>query len=516
MASEQFTINQWVGGAPPTEPPSVPTGLEAVPMAFSQIDLSWNASSHVAPVVGYQVFRDLLQIATTSQTSFSDAGLLASTTYTYSVRAFDGFGNISSSSIAVSTTTFPEPPTPQPETEDPTPSGAKKSSMLPTASLLEFSIEPGSQSARFSFTTSVPTVYTIRYGIGDVLTEGQVQAERYATDHVTVLTDLEPRTTYFYEVYATDRFNREVLLRRDSFTTTHRFTIETPLNVSNLRANAVGSDVLLSWKNPEYSGFSHVRLVRNHIFFPNDPWDGFVVYEGMNNNFYDSGALGQYSRQYYTVFTYNLDGVHSSGAITFVDKDEVREPVIPSPITPTETKPPSIKDKETEVVTEFYDLRINDVEFIQRDRVFAIDVDTVVLFTESSFLVRVPVDKVPSHAKTLIFSIYDPDGYDPVASYLLDEDDDGSYYVANVGGLVREGDHPFSVSLFDSKKELLHVVEGVIEGKDSDEYDEVVSDGFGLTVAYMLVFISLGIVAIVLSRKLWFWLFGYKRRKQKD
>jgi hypothetical protein len=50
------------------------------------------ASTDNIGVAGYNVFRNGVKIGTVNGTSFSDSGLIGSTTYTYSVRAFDVAG----------------------------------------------------------------------------------------------------------------------------------------------------------------------------------------------------------------------------------------------------------------------------------------------------------------------------------------------------------------------------------------------------------------------------------------
>src|SRR5439155_586393 len=85
--------------APPdTTPPTVPAGLTATAVSSSQINLSWAASSDTVGVSGYRVYRSGAQIATTSATSFANTGLQPSTTYTYTVAAYDAAGNLSAQS----------------------------------------------------------------------------------------------------------------------------------------------------------------------------------------------------------------------------------------------------------------------------------------------------------------------------------------------------------------------------------------------------------------------------------
>ena len=97
--------------APPaadTTPPTVPGTPTATPISSSRIDLSWAASTDAVGVTGYRIFRDgsTTPLATVTTTSYSDTGLAASTTYTYTVRAFDAAGNVSNASGAGSARTL--------------------------------------------------------------------------------------------------------------------------------------------------------------------------------------------------------------------------------------------------------------------------------------------------------------------------------------------------------------------------------------------------------------------------
>jgi chitodextrinase len=91
--------------SPDTSPPSAPTGLTAVAVSSSQINLSWSASSDNVGVVAYDVYRNGVKIGSPSTTSFGDSGLAASTTYSYYIVARDAAGNSSSNSAPVSATT---------------------------------------------------------------------------------------------------------------------------------------------------------------------------------------------------------------------------------------------------------------------------------------------------------------------------------------------------------------------------------------------------------------------------
>jgi chitodextrinase len=96
-----------------TTPPSVPTGLTSPSQTTSSISLSWTASSAgTNPVSGYNVYRSGTKVGTTSNTSYTDSGLSANTSYSYTVSAYDSSGNTSAQSSASSFSTLANTPTP--------------------------------------------------------------------------------------------------------------------------------------------------------------------------------------------------------------------------------------------------------------------------------------------------------------------------------------------------------------------------------------------------------------------
>lgn len=88
--------------------PTTPTGLSATAASSSRINLSWAAStdSGGSGLAGYRVYRGGSQIATTSVTSYSDTGLPMTTTYSYTVMAYDNATNTSGQSNTASATTM--------------------------------------------------------------------------------------------------------------------------------------------------------------------------------------------------------------------------------------------------------------------------------------------------------------------------------------------------------------------------------------------------------------------------
>ncbi|MEY9968030.1 chitodextrinase [Streptacidiphilus sp. MAP12-16] len=93
------------GGGGDTTPPSAPANLTVTGTTSNSASLAWSAATDNVGVTGYDVYRGGTQVGTTSGTSYTDAGLSASTAYTYTVKAFDAAGNLSAASGSATATT---------------------------------------------------------------------------------------------------------------------------------------------------------------------------------------------------------------------------------------------------------------------------------------------------------------------------------------------------------------------------------------------------------------------------
>ncbi len=90
-----------------TTPPSVPTNLRTTSVTGAAVSLAWDSSSDNggSGVAGYHLYRGGTQIATITTgvgTTYTDSGLVADTTYAYTISAYDYAGNESSQSSTVS------------------------------------------------------------------------------------------------------------------------------------------------------------------------------------------------------------------------------------------------------------------------------------------------------------------------------------------------------------------------------------------------------------------------------
>ncbi len=93
------------GGNSDTQAPTAPTNLTASNTTQTATNLSWNASSDNVGVTGYNVYKNGTLVTTTTTTSYTVSGLTAATNYSFTIKAKDAAGNISTSSNTASITT---------------------------------------------------------------------------------------------------------------------------------------------------------------------------------------------------------------------------------------------------------------------------------------------------------------------------------------------------------------------------------------------------------------------------
>lgn len=113
--TQSVTLTAYYSTGSTATTPQPPTGLSAVAVSSSQINLSWNAPTNNggSAITGYKIERStnggstwstLVANTASTSTAFSDTGLAANTLYTYRVSAINNIGTSNPSSTAYATT----------------------------------------------------------------------------------------------------------------------------------------------------------------------------------------------------------------------------------------------------------------------------------------------------------------------------------------------------------------------------------------------------------------------------
>lgn len=101
---DYFTLRKDGGIALDTEAPSSPANIQVTEVTTDSISLQWTEATDNVGVTGYRVLRSNQLLATVNIANFTDSGLLADTTYAYSVAAVDAAGNISQEAAITAST----------------------------------------------------------------------------------------------------------------------------------------------------------------------------------------------------------------------------------------------------------------------------------------------------------------------------------------------------------------------------------------------------------------------------
>lgn len=458
--SSSFLIR--VFGSDDTVSPTTPV-LSGSAIATTQIDLAWTASTDNFLVSGYVLFRNGSPIATTTLITYSDVGLVASTSYSYYVQAFDPSFNYSSSSNTVVVVTPNSSPLPT--------SGQSSGGKATKVVLNNISIEPSQRSAVFSIDTVRPARFEIRWGRTSSYELGYTANDVYISKYKTSLTDLEPGTIYQYEVIGYTPRGAQTVLERGQFSTVSSTDSFPPTNVGGFVATRSVVDVKLNWEVPTEADIASVRIVRSHLGFPTHLQDGVVVYQGVGNAVTDENILSQYSPVYYTAFAVDKNGNVSSGsvarvyAVTVSPEDNVIDnPLIPSG-TEGETKDDTVASTSPNVAPGTRMPSLEEIFLQQKELRQSLGQQGLVLDSEIPFLLSIPKNAVSDNLKTIIVSLTDPTDSRQSYSFMLRLNKDQTAYEAVLPPTRLVGKSRLIIDIYDYESLIVANYQKTIEFK---------------------------------------------------
>lgn len=466
-------------------PPSIPTGLVATPITTSHIYLTWNTSTDDFTLSGYQIWRDGIQVATTTNTVYDDIGLTPATVYTYYIVAFDTSKNFSASSTDASAITLapPLPPSPLPVSNS---FGTYTSSRPHTQNEITFlEILPQKDSVIFRYDTQEYMRSVLKWGESSSYEIGSLAESAFTKHHEIKVEGLLPGTIYQYAIEGYDKYGVYTVVRTETFKTVEPDDIFPPAQVQNLKAVKDGDDILLTWNNPHDSDFTKVRILRNDRFYPVDTADGWFVYEGNDEEIRDVGAAKSAEVQFYTVFTYDMLGNISSGAVVKVStRDNYLATTTPDTIDPTQN---SIA------------LALTDVGFSQEGSNVVNENGVVHVDGSKQLTISIPYERLPQHLKTIIVTLTDAQDPQKIFTFLLHVNTSKTAYTSILAPLGVSGRFPVRIAVFDFNTSQIGYTDGIIAASirptthDSNAdtlmtgFIRFTSSPFGLVIAWSTV-----------------------------
>ncbi|WP_139491595.1 fibronectin type III domain-containing protein [Brevibacillus dissolubilis] len=214
----------------PVLPPVTPTGFKAEPTDTS-VTLTWDAQSNSA---AYTLYRNDVEIVTGPNTSYTDTGLTAGTSYTYKVIAANKAGQSQAASVTVTTKLS-------------APANLRIGEITTDSIEVLWDGQPGLTYEMYANGRSVLGAYT----------------------NYRKLTDLTHATTYTIELYAKPSYNGTPSMPAKIQATT--LTAPTPEAPATFTAEATDKTVSLSW--PKVDNAEFYTITRN----------GYSLYTTSNN-----------------------------------------------------------------------------------------------------------------------------------------------------------------------------------------------------------------------------------------
>lgn len=230
-------------------------------------NLTWNP---VLNATGYKLYRGGVLIYEGPNTSFSDTGLIRSSTYSYSLSAYHSTNQSNSQTINVTLSSIEIIATP----------------------LSTDSIKIDFDSNKKGYTDY--SFQVLRNGV-DIYNNSQVKTTSETPDAVSFIdTGLSPNTTYTYEVLLTATYNMSMFLdNRTTTGTTLGLSLPSP---SNLKTDYIlHNEVKLSWDSVTESTSYELRR------------DGVVIYTGTDAYFIDNSLSPN------TLYQYDLVALNGTG-----------------------------------------------------------------------------------------------------------------------------------------------------------------------------------------------------------
>jgi hypothetical protein len=291
----------------------------------------------------------------------------------------------------------------------------------------------------------------VSWGLTSGYKDGTVSEDAFYREHQAKLFGLSAGTLYHFKIKCKDTNRNSAESNDQQFITLFPPDIEPPANVSDFEAIAGDKKITLQWRNPLDIDFAEVRIFRSETFYPTSPEEGILVYEG-NGTLAQDLDLTNGTTYYYTAFSYDKAGNHSSGAVTYGTPHKPGEvpPVVP-PVKPPVVPPPPEVEK----------LQLGDFEFWQADKKLSLKDANIALQAGQSLKVAIDYAKVPEVLKTIMITLKNDNKY---FSFLLRANKEKTRYMATLLPPA-PGVYPMSLYVLDYKNQALKKIDGWLEVK---------------------------------------------------
>lgn len=325
---------------------------------------------------------------------------------------------------------------------------------------------PSSNSADISWKSDEPTRGTLSWGTTADYELGSIAEVKFSNDHDIKLSGLLPNTRYFYKIQSSDENGHTLFGQRQFFTLSGPDTIP-PSNVKDIRmelkSDLSGEYIFASWINPDDYDLAYIRVVRSTDFYPVDPFDGTLVYDGTEASFEDHGISND-TDYYYSFFTTDVAGNFSSGALAHVKISGGANTVI-GPISPS-----SLTGQNEQNAFSLSDLLVAERDPSKQGQTYlSFFGDTIMAEKGNAIILILPKVKLIPDTRYVLLSVQDANDPNTFNSYFLRSLNDDDSIEADLPPFNSVGNFSFFVTFLNENREVIYQTHGSFDVENSTE-----------------------------------------------
>lgn len=308
--------------------------------------------------------------------------------------------------------------------------------------------------AIISWDSDVPSYGSVSWGIGDGYNGGSITNTEIVSHHLFIVENLSASTTYSYLITSSlpDSY---YVSHVGNFTTLSIPEIKIIPSIYNLTATTTSNEIILSWKNPDNEDFDGVKIVRSPFFFPLNPDEGKIIYEGKGIYVRDSDIIFD-QKYYYSAFSYDKDLHYSSGVLV--------QSILKSKKISTSTEEAHQDEENKNTII----LPINHFVFSQNDLELPASSSTIVVYPYNDLKIIIDAKRFPVGTKTLILKIQDQYDISKSFSYSFVLDNTKNFFYANVPNFFNKNIYAFSITSYGSDYKIISETKGFFDVRGVD------------------------------------------------
>lgn len=349
-------------------------------------------------------------------------------------------------------------------------------------------------SATINWTTNDLALSRVSWGTSPNYSDGTIAGEQYTKNHSTLISDLIPNKRYYFQVISVGANGGESSYR-DVFVTLSPPDTEAPSNVSEFSAIPQLNHIRLGWNNPPEQDFNLLRIVKSEKFFPLDPLNGTVVYEGAGNSFYDFNVVPGVI-YYYTAFARDATGNYSSGAVAFTmiasSDEQNTDPTAPAVDLqlPSVTNPPLLPSV------------FKDFNFSLHNGL-TLDLDSSKIPVGESLEILIPKDSLPKDGSFLTLTVADPEKETTSSTYLFVFDKANQNYKVRTPAFKAPKNYELIVTVFNSTKLIIEKVTGSVEVVNEAQANAAGQSSNNAGLPTEVILGAVGLAAVIVTVHFW-------------